>query len=120
MPLRERYKNAEVAMVAEITSVGPMQQVGVKSIELFKGKMATCETIATGSSMCDYFLSVIPSVGEKYLLFLSRRDGKVVANRCFMPGPLSEKTQEVEALRKLMIQGAQQSVPAGVPPAARP
>ena len=119
-PLRVRYTNSEVIMVAEITSVVPMQQVVVKPIELFKGQIAGTETISTGSSLCDYFLSPIPSVGERYLLFLSRRDGKVVANRCFMPGPLSEKRQEVEELRNLTKQNAQQSAPEGAPKAARP
>ena len=99
-PLVTRSAHAQVIVVAEVESV-LYRKVVIRPIEVLKGQVPGIIVIATGSSMCDYFLMPEIPIGAKYLLFLNQENGEVVANRCLESGPLAEKKADLEALRKL-------------------
>ena len=120
LPVAVRSANADIILVAEVVSVSPLRQVVVQSIEVIKGQVSGTLIISTGNSDCDYFLSPAPSIGGRYLLYLRRRDGELSASRCSLPGPITEKKQELEALRKQFRQNAQPGAPGDAPKAARP
>jgi hypothetical protein len=120
LPLAVRSANADVILVAEVLNVSSLRHVVVRPIEVIKGQASETLTISTGNSDCDYFLSPAPSVGERYLLYLRRRDGELSASRCSLPGPITEKTQDLEALHKQFVQNVQPRAPGDAPKAARP
>ena len=120
LPLPVRSANADVILVAEIVSASPLRQVVVRPIEVIKGQVSGTLTISTGNSDCDYFLSPTPSIGVRYLLYLRRKGGELSASRCALPGPITKKRRELEALRKRFGQNAQPGAPGDAPKAARP
>lgn len=120
LPLAVRSANADIILVAEVVSVSPLRQVAVRSIEIIKGQVSGTLIISTGNSDCDYFLSPAPSVGGRYLLYLQHRGGDLSASRCSLPGPITEKQQDLKALRKQFMQNAQPHTPGDVPKAPRP
>jgi hypothetical protein len=100
VPLETRIQYADIILIAEVTKVEPLQRIVVRPIEIIKGRTSKPVIISTGSSDCDYFLHSPPHVGERYLLFLTLRQSELNANRCYLPGRIADKAQELEALRK--------------------
>jgi hypothetical protein len=100
LDLARRVASAEVVLLARVSSFQPLESVTVTPVEVFKGAASKVMTIRTGRSDCDYFLPpVSPRVGEEYLLYLSRSQGELTANRCLAPGPAAEKASELRELR---------------------
>ncbi len=119
--LSESIAHADVILVAKVSDFEPLRHVTVQPIEVIKGPASKSLTIPTGLSDCDYFLPPIsPKVGEEYLLFLGRSNGRLVASRCLLSGRIAEKAAELDLLRKRFKSNAQPRAAGDAPKAARP
>jgi len=100
LDLSRRIAEADLVLVARVSSFKALDHVTVLPTEVFKGSASTALTIQTGLSDCDFFLPpVLPKVGEAYLLFIRQSDGRLTANRCLASGLAAEKGTEIRALR---------------------
>ena len=73
LDLSRRVAEADLILVATVSSFKALEHVTVSPGEVFKGSASKALTIRTGLSDCDYFLPpVSPKVGEEYLLFLQQ------------------------------------------------
>ena len=101
LSLSQRIAEAHLIVVAKVSSFKPLDHVTVVPVEVFKGSPSKALTIRTGLSDCDYFLPPVdPKIGEEYLLYLRRSEGRLTASRCLVPGRIEEKASELRALRK--------------------
>jgi len=104
MDLSRRIAEADLVLVARVSSFKALDHVTVLPTEIFKGSASKALTIQTGRSDCDFFLPpVSPRTGEKYLLYLRRSEGRLTASRCFAPGRVEEKGAELRALRERYV-----------------
>lgn len=95
----------DIVVVGEVMRFTPLKEVELRPIDIIKGQVPETIIVTTGESECDYFLPpIVPVVGERYLLYLSNTSGKFSASRCLIPGPIDEKKQEIELIRKLIKQ----------------
>ena len=98
--LPRRVAEADLVLVATVSSYRQLEYVTVAPTEIFKGAAAKALTIITGISDCDYFLPpVIPKVGDEYLLFLRQVKGEFTASRCLASGRKEAKAGDLRALR---------------------
>jgi hypothetical protein len=103
-----RIAEADLVLVATVSSFKALDHVTVLPIEIFKGSTSKALTIQTGLSDCDFFLPpVSPKIGEEYLLYLRQAEGRLTASRCLASGRTTEKTMELRALRKRFTPNAQ-------------
>lgn len=116
-----RIAEADLVLVATVSSFKALDHVTVLPTEIFKGSSSTALTIQTGVSDCDFFLPpVSPKVGEGYLLYLRQSEGRLTASRCLASGRTEEKAMELRALRNRFTPNAQSGAAGDAPPAARP
>jgi len=112
---------ADLVLVAKVSSFKALDHVTVLPIEIFKGSAPKVLTILTGVSDCDFFLPpVSPKIGEQYLLYLRQSKGRLTADRCWASGRTGEKAMEIQALRNRLMPNAQPGAAGGAPKAARP
>jgi hypothetical protein len=121
LDLSRRIAIADLVLVAKVSSFKALDYVTVSPVEVFKGSASGTLTIQTGRSDCDFFLPpVSPKIGEEYLLYLLKSEGRLTANRCFASGPAVEKAMEMRELRQRFKPSAQLGALGDAPPAARP
>jgi len=119
--LSGRIAEADLVLVATVSSFKALDHVTVLPTEVFKGSASKALTIQTGISDCDFFLPpVSPKVGEEYLLYLRQSEGRLTASRCLASGRTGEKAMELRALRNRFTPSAQPGAAGNAPPAARP
>ena len=119
--LSGRIDEADLVLVARVSSFKALDHVTVLPTEIFKGSASKPLTIQTGLSDCDFFLPPVrPKVGEEYLLFLRQSEGRLTANRCLASGIAAEKGTEIRALRNRFASRAQPGAAGDAPSAARP
>jgi hypothetical protein len=113
LSLSRGVAEADLVLVATVSSFKPLDHVTVLPKEIFKGSTPKALTIQTGLSDCDFFLPpVSPRVGEEYLLYLRQSEGRLTASRCLASGRAEDKAVELRALRNRFMPKA--------PPAAAP
>jgi hypothetical protein len=119
--LSRRIAEADLVLVATVSSFKALDHVTVLPTEIFKGSTSKALTIQTGLSDCDFFLPPIsPKVGEEYLLYLRQSEGRLTASRCLASGRTGEKAMELRALRSRLTPNAQPGAAANRPqPAGR-
>jgi hypothetical protein len=118
--LSRRIAEADLVLVAKVSSFKALDHVTVFPTEIFKGSASKALTIQTGLSDCDFFLPPVnPKVGERYLLYLRQSEGRLTANRCLASGLVGEKAMELRALRNRFKPNAQPAA-GDTPPPARP
>jgi hypothetical protein len=101
LSLSRRFAEADLVLVARVSSYRQLEYVTVAPTEIFKGSAAKALTIRTGTSDCDFFLPpVSPKVGDEYLLFLLQAKGQFTASRCLVSGRKGEKAMDLRVLRK--------------------
>lgn len=121
LDLSRRFANADLVVVAKVSSFKALDYVTVSPVEVFKGSASGTLMIQTGRSDCDFFLPPVnPKLGEEYLLYLHQSEGQLTANRCLASGPAAEKAMEVRELRQHFKPNPQPGAPGNAPPAARP
>jgi len=121
LDLSRRIAEADLVLVARVSSFKALDHVTVLPTEVFKGSPAKVLTIQTGLSDCDFFLPPVrPNVGEEYLLFLRHSEGRLTASRCLASGLAAEKGTDIRALRNRFTPNAQPSAAGDAPSAARP
>ena len=99
--LSERVNLAEVVLIAVVVDARPLQQVTLKSMEIFKGRPGKLLTIRTGESDCDFFLPPVrPRAGDEYLLYVGRSENRFFVSRCQNSGLVAERRAELQELRK--------------------
>ena len=119
--LSRRIAEADLVLVATVSSFEPLDHVTVLPTEIFKGSTSKALTIQTGLSDRDFFLPpVSPKVGEEYLLYLRQSEGRFTASRCLASGRTRGKAMELRALRNRFAPNAQPGAVGDAPPAARP
>jgi hypothetical protein len=119
--LSRRIAEADLVLVARVSSFKALDRVTVLPTEVFKGSASKALTIETGLSDCDFFLPPVrPKVGEEYLLFIRQSEGRLTASRCLASGLAAEKGTEIRALRNRFTPSAQPGAAGDAPPAARP
>src|SRR6266571_640571 len=119
--LSRRIAEADLVLVATVSSFKALHHVTVLPTEIFKGSASKALTIRTGLSDCDFFLPpVSPKVGEEYLLYLRQSEGRLTASRCLASCLTGEKATELRALRNRFTPNAQPGAAGDAPPAARP
>jgi hypothetical protein len=130
-PLAERYRRAEVIVVAQVVGVAPNVALSFAVLSPFKGLAPARLRVAVNSSDCDYFTSATPVArGERYLLFLTGGErGLYVASRCLGTGRELERSADLAGLEQLRVERASAleraaaaeraaATPAAVPPPA--
>ena len=121
LDLSRRIAEADLVLVATVSSFKALDHVTVLSTEIFKGSTSKALTIQTGVSDCDFFLPPIsPKVGEEYLLYLRQSEGRLSASRCLASGRTGGKAMELRALRSRFTPNAQPGAAGDAPPAVRP
>ena len=119
--LSRRIAEADLVLVARVSSFKALDHVTVLPSEVFKGSASKTLTIQTGLSDCDFFLPpVSPKVGEEYLLYLRQSEGRLTASRCLASGRTGDKAMELRALRNRFTPKAQPGAAGKTPPAPRP
>lgn len=101
LDLSRRIAEADLVLVATVSSFKTLHHVTVVPTEVFKGSASKVLTIQTGLSDCDFFLPPVrPNVGEEYLLFIRQSEGRLIANRCLASGLAAERGTDLRALRE--------------------
>jgi hypothetical protein len=112
---------ADLVLVAKVSSFKALDHVTVLPIEIFKGSAPKVLTIRTGLSDCDFFLPpVSPRIGEEYLLYLRQSEGRLIADRCWASGRIGEKAMDLRTLQNRFTRDAQPDAAGEAPKAARP
>jgi hypothetical protein len=108
--------HADLVLVGRVTSLAVLDHVMVQPVEAFKGSRSKSLTIAPGRSDCDFFLPPVePRVGEEYLRYLRKLEGRLNASRCLASGTVVEKATELRALRAWSRPNVQPGVRGGAP-----
>lgn len=97
----ESLRLSDVVFLGEVVAHRPLASVELRVLEVFKGSPRAQVVVPSGRSDCDYFLPPVrPRVQERYLIFLTRRDGQVSVGRCLGSKPASEAANELSLLRR--------------------
>ena len=116
LSLSARIDHADLVLVGKVSSLETLDHVTVQPVEVFKGSRSKSLTIETGRSDCDFFLPPVkPRVGEEYLLYLRKLEGRLNASRCLASGPVVEKATELHVLRARFRPNAQPGVRGDAP-----
>ena len=119
--LSRRIAEADLVLVATVSSFKALDHVTVSPTEIFKGSTPKVLRIQTGISDCDFFLPPLsPKVGEQYLLYLRQSEGRLTASRCLASGRTGEKAVELRASRSRFTPNARPGAAGDAPPAVRP
>ncbi len=104
-PLSDRMRISDGVFLGEVVAHG-IDSIELKIVESFKstpkGSVPAKFTVPTGQSMCDYFLPGIGKPGERFLIFMTLREGKPTINRCFDSAPESAAFQDLKWLRSAL------------------
>jgi hypothetical protein len=102
LPLAQRMSSSTDVIVGEVVRHVALGSVELRVLERFKGDSASPITIVTGQSDCDFFLPPTTArPGEKYLLFLTKSESRITANRCLGSALVSAASDQLKTLRSI-------------------
>lgn len=99
--LDSRFRQSDAVFVGTVMRHAPLEFVELNVVSRFKGSVPDRVSIITGRGDCDYFLPpVYPKLGDRYLLFVSVREGLFTASRCLGSAPEAKAEQDLARLRQ--------------------
>ncbi len=102
LSLEQRLRESDSVFLASVATHEPLVLVQLRVHETFKGFPGRAVRVPVGRSDCDYFLPPVHAKpGDRFVIFLSRREGLLSVNRCLGSVPEHEAAQEIAALRRV-------------------
>lgn len=104
LSLEERVRESDAVFLGAVRSHRPLEFVELAVLEAFKFKdsFGMRIRVPTGLNDCDYFVRPVHGEpGERFLIFLTLRNGEVSVSRCLGSKPVGEAASELSVLRSL-------------------
>jgi hypothetical protein len=100
LSVQQRERESQAVFVGRVLAHEPLQTVELRVLEIFKGSVARQLTIPTGIGDCDFFIMPIqPRPGDEFLVFLTRKAGKLSVSRCLGSAPVAAASQDLAYFR---------------------
>jgi len=98
----QRVQLSQSVFIAEVVSHAPLNSIELSAIQVFKGRVRRRLTIATAQSDCDFFLPPVQGQpGDRFLVYLTVRKGRLSVSRCLGSKPMNEAGPDLAVLRRM-------------------
>jgi len=98
LPLTVRMRSSAAVFLGEIVSY-KNNSIDLQVIETFKGHLKAQITVPIDGGTCNYFSHETVQPGNRFLIFMTIKDGKPNVSQCLGSAPESAAAEEIMRLR---------------------